>query len=30
MEDMEVVKRCKHALEDMHAKDTEAAQDIIE
>ncbi|MCH80225.1 hypothetical protein A2U01_0000990, partial [Trifolium medium] len=29
MEDLEVAKKCKHALEDMHASASEAAQDVI-
>ncbi|MCI44747.1 hypothetical protein A2U01_0065986, partial [Trifolium medium] len=28
MEDSEVAKKCKHALEDMHASAIEAAQDL--
>ncbi|MCI69783.1 hypothetical protein A2U01_0091046, partial [Trifolium medium] len=30
MEDSEVSKRCKHALEDMHDSATEAARDLID
>ncbi|MCI35401.1 hypothetical protein A2U01_0056622, partial [Trifolium medium] len=30
MEDLEVAKKCKHALEEMHASASEAAQDLLD